>query len=338
MNLLIDALNINQGGGRLLLNYLVKKLEERKIKFLVLVSKKHYKQSNLYIKPVKVNYLLNRTFILSEYIQEFSPETLLCFGSYPPTKKFNCKVVVYFHRPHLANIFKVKGFFSFYIELFKKNYLKFNRNFADIYLFQSKFVKNAFIKNYKKNENILYKICPFFNINTEIIKNQKLIKENEFIYVSLDYPHKNHLTLIEAWKILAHMNLYPTLKITIPKNSFLDILIKDCNKKFHTRIQNLGIKSHDDVIIEMAKTKFMVFPSLAETLGLPLIEAAELGLKVIASNKPWISDIIKPSLSFDPLSPKSIANCVEYSIKNEIPLTKGILKNRIDEFINILIK
>lgn len=51
----------------------------------------------------------------------------------------------------------------------------------------------------------------------------------------------------------------------------------------------------------------LIFLSKTESLGLPLIEATQHGLLMIASELDYVRDVIQPAETFDPNSPVSIA-------------------------------
>ena len=51
---------------------------------------------------------------------------------------------------------------------------------------------------------------------------------------------------------------------------------------------------------------FLIFPSLNESLGLPLIEANLYKLPIIASDLDYVYDVCEPSLTFDPYSEEDI--------------------------------
>ena len=75
-----------------------------------------------------------------------------------------------------------------------------------------------------------------------------------------------------------------------------------------------------------------------ESFGLPLIEASNYGCKVIASNLPYVHEIIRPSLTFDPYSVESISNAILKAIEtDELPVTKVLVENKLDNFIDFII-
>jgi glycosyltransferase involved in cell wall biosynthesis len=59
-----------------------------------------------------------------------------------------------------------------------------------------------------------------------------------------------------------------------------------------------------------AQAKALIFPSLFESFGLPLLEAAKAGLPILASERDYVRDVVKPVASFDPESALSIARAV----------------------------
>ena len=76
-------------------------------------------------------------------------------------------------------------------------------------------------------------------------------------------------------KLDKKLNKKITVVLTLPD------LIKKRVIFNNIEIINVGELDHKDIILLMSKTRFLVFPSIFESFGLPLIEAAQLGLKVI---------------------------------------------------------
>ena len=59
---------------------------------------------------------------------------------------------------------------------------------------------------------------------------------------------------------------------------------------------------------------FLIFPSLNESLGLPLIEASFYNIPIIASDLDFVYEVCKPSKTFDPLSEEDIYQKILESI------------------------
>ena len=157
---------------------------------------------------------------------------------------------------------------------------------------------------------------------------------NEFVYVSSYVSHKNHKRLIKAFikaakntdkEIKLHLTLY---KEDLPKMVFPQNL----KVVFH------GTLSMDNVYELYNSCEFAIYPSLVESFGLPLIEATNYHCKVIASDLPYIYEIIEPSLTFDPYSTESISNAILNAINtDDLPKTKVLVENKLDNFIEFII-
>ena len=62
---------------------------------------------------------------------------------------------------------------------------------------------------------------------------------------------------------------------------------------------------------------FLIFPSLNESLGLPLIEASFYKLPIIASNLDYVYEVCNPNITFNPLSEEDIYKKIFRSHKLE---------------------
>ena len=60
--------------------------------------------------------------------------------------------------------------------------------------------------------------------------------------------------------------------------------------------------------------------------------------KVIASDLPYVHEIVKPSLTFDPYSVESISNAILIALEtDDLPETKVLVENKLDNFIDFII-
>ena len=58
-------------------------------------------------------------------------------------------------------------------------------------------------------------------------------------------------------------------------------------------------------------SRALIYPSTLESFGLPLIEARDAGLPILASELDYVRDTVDPEESFDPHSPISVARAVK---------------------------
>jgi len=135
----------------------------------------------------------------------------------------------------------------------------------------------------------------------------------DFVYIASGEPHKNHKALIYAWIELAKESTFPSLCLLIDEKKFPDlcdwILSEVASNALNIFL--VGECSHDDIHKIYQQSAALIYPSLFESFGLPLIEAAILGMPVLASNKPYVTDVIIPSAVFEPDSFQNIALAIK---------------------------
>ena len=133
-----------------------------------------------------------------------------------------------------------------------------------------------------------------------------------FLYVASGEPHKNHDRLVTAWILLADAGLYPELLLTFDFEKFkrLSTSIELAASRHGLRVRNLGVLDVAAVADLYVTSTALIYPSLLESFGLPLLEAPAAGLPVLAAELDYVRDLIDPVESFDPLSPVSIAHAV----------------------------
>jgi glycosyltransferase involved in cell wall biosynthesis len=144
-------------------------------------------------------------------------------------------------------------------------------------------------------------------------KTRGMVIKKTFFYISGDSGHKNHVNLIYAWKLI---------KDYIPNfNSMLYFTLADGERSTWNRLSKLADLEHLNVFnlgqidhcqVQKIYTKFdaLIYPSIQESCGLPLIEAAHTGCDIIGSEKDYLRDVCTPRETFDPNSPLSIARAV----------------------------
>ena len=172
-------------------------------------------------------------------------------------------------------------------------------------------------------------ITPFVPIlNTKEINEEK---KYDLIYVADSALHKNHHRLFESIQILAKKSIFPTLALTIsPKDKKMLKTISDLNSKFNTNIINLGVLEHEKIIDAYHESRALIYPSLFESLGMPLVEARQIGLPIIASEMDYVRDVCVPNETFNPYESLSIARAIERFFKHEHTIIKP---ERAEKFI-----
>jgi glycosyltransferase involved in cell wall biosynthesis len=333
--LLVDSLYINVGGGKVLLDYLVKEIEARQIDVFYLFDlrcKNDFKQvpsdRKVYLKAS----FFNRYKFYKRNKENFSK--ILCFGNIPPPIKLKEKYVLTFFQntlmvnpPHDYSLNKkIKvGLQKKYLEIFKRN--------TNSWLIQTDFVKDELTSHLDVNSKDCF-VYPFFEISDSISSSTKI--KNTYTYVGSGAEHKNIKRLLDAWTIIFDKGFSPTLHLTIPVSNVELIDLIHNLKELGLQIENHGYISKEEVHKLYSISEYLVFPSLTESFGLPLLEAVTAGCKVIASDLDYTHNVIKPSLVFNPMNIDSIADAIIFSLKNELMPSETKVKNEIDQILKIL--
>ena len=354
--LIIQASNIHEGGGRVLLLSLIKSLiEQEKIKpqslqrrTTIFVDSRFQLKKEVMIEDLTAFSIEEvKATILSRLWVEFKIyrlskqknvlTTLFCFGNLPPLFPVGSSVILYFHTVLYFKEFSQKAFrWPLRIKLFiERCWLMWAIHRVNCVYVQSSFVNGLFKKNFLFEKVKVFPFLPESFFNQFASTSEKLIKSHQkydFIYPALGTPHKNHNRLIEAWNLLAEKNIYPTLVLTVEgENTELLRLIEHSVAKFHTKIVNLGRLPHSDIVSLYQQSRALIFPSRCESFGLPLLEADFYKLDIISSETDFVRDLVQPCETFDPGSSLSICRAVLRYLN--IPFEKPFLDS-VQKFVN----
>ena len=110
---------------------------------------------------------------------------------------------------------------------------------------------------------------------------------DDFIILGTIEGRKNHMLLLNVWKRLVaqHGEAAPRLVI-IGRRGWAcdDVLARLAAGGFGSRVVETGALSDEAIAQLLAGARALLFPSFAEGYGLPLVEALDAGVPVIASN------------------------------------------------------
>jgi len=148
---------------------------------------------------------------------------------------------------------------------------------------------------------------------TPLVRQKHELPAEYVLYPANTWHHKNHGRLIEA---LAHYRdrygAAPTLVLTgVSKEgqAGLESAIDRHGLKGLVRI--LGYVPREDLPAVYADAGCLVFPSLFEGFGIPLVEAMRIGCPIAASNVTSIPEIVGGAgVLFDPLDPADISRAL----------------------------
>jgi glycosyltransferase involved in cell wall biosynthesis len=133
------------------------------------------------------------------------------------------------------------------------------------------------------------------------------------LYPAKAWPHKNHLRLLEALRILREQHGLVIPAVFTGTQNGLDVLIRDEAARLGMAEQILFIGFVDPVQLRSLYrlARLLVFPSLFEGWGMPILEAFAAELPVASSNVTCLPDLTSgAALLFDPSDPAAIAAAI----------------------------
>ncbi len=139
-------------------------------------------------------------------------------------------------------------------------------------------------------------------------------------YPANDWPHKNHEHLLKAWSIVMGKEEAQGVSLVLsgartPAGAEIDALIRTYGVG-HS-VVHLGYVPFDDVPLLYNGALALVYPSLFEGFGLPLLEAMRCGCPVVCSDIPVLREVGGDGAAyFNPLEVNSIAEALLGLLQN----------------------
>lgn len=333
--ILIDALHINMGGAFMILNYFVDCLIARGVNFVLLKDCRCPKLRSEDIIPQTVTMESSERTRYKYYMAhryDFSKILSLC--NIPPTIKMPVPVFTYIHNVSLLKIPKSITFKQKLKNRLKRAYIRHYAKNTDAWIVQTD--NTATIVNQYINRQRLPVYCyPFYCIPNDINRTP-VMERRDYVFIGEYTGAKGHEYLIEAWRILAEKGIFPILHLTCNSQKVTPAINQA--KKSGAKIENHGFVNFEKVIELYNRSKATVYPSLNESLGLGIIEAASAGCDVIGCDLPYTRSVCKPSEVFSSCNAQSIADAVERYEQSNSPKTVLLIKDQANELINKLTK
>jgi len=352
INHIINATSIHTGGGLTYLFLLGKYIDKKnKLIFLDSRSKKYIKD----FKNVKIIYLkkgplrnVKVLFYRIKYIFKYkklnskNPNkkkfTELSLNGLPPLFRFGIK----YNRVYIFCQNRLVFENDMYYKLFNVYYLKLNlyvlihkiifnlfKRSSDILVVQTQSmmqlmsdlkIKNKIILQEKiwgsiNKENYI-SLLNFCNNNFQNNQKLKYVKDlyNSnilYFYPAYYLPHKNHFKLLKAFEKIENKDKKSHKLILTISNDDYHRLFKNKNPN----VILLNDLTYKEIFIIYRFIDYLIFPSLVESYGLPLLEAKFSNVDIIASDLPFVYDVCKPFLVFNPNQIEDIFDTVKYSLE-----------------------
>lgn len=329
--ILIDAVHITMGGGRMLLEILCFALLARKISFYLLRDARCRPLSSI---DSQCEYVISGEVERRDFYKRNTIEfgSILCFANIPPTIKQKCPVYTYFHNINLLKIPSGLSFKRKIISFLKRLYISYYSRHTDSWIVQTQNTEDCLRKALPCNGKAISQM-PFYRRVIPLNCNQV---RKDYILVGDYTGTRGHDELLKAWEVLKKQGINAVLHLTVSKdNPFSNII--DTYVKMGVPIINHGIIPFEEVCELYCKCKATIYPSVNESLGLGIIEAIDAGCDVIGVDLPYVHSVCNPTLTFKNITPEEIAGAVLIYESFKVQKTTLKIQNKLDELINCLL-
>ena len=336
--ILIDALYVNSGGGKVLLDYILERIVFNNENVTYLLDSRYIpKKNNLLSNNENVKFLnatvINRTKFYMKNASKY--DAFFCFGNIPPPVQLKSNVYIYFHQTlYFENKINLGLASYIYISLKKFYILSLNRK-NYFWIVQSRAIKIDLSTKFKIELSKILQMPIYPSLFFENIKISQQRNNNKIIYVSDGSVHKNHSNLLKGFKIHFDSYGYGELHLTVSAK------FKDLTKTINQMISdgypifNHGEISREELYVHYKTSKCLIFPSFSESFGLPIFESIENGCMVAISNLPYAYAICVPNFTFNPNDKNDIALCIKEIFEAKY-LSQNFSKiDKLEELLNL---
>ena len=245
------------------------------------------------------------------------PDVVLCFHNVPPVLPVAGRIVCFVQNANLVGLVPLAKVNQSLRMRFRVQQMvaRGYKKRVDQYVVQTPSMAAALARWYGPGAPPIH-IVPFLDVaeSEEMICDSNASQRRwDFIYVSDGSAHKNHRRLFQAWRLLAELGDFPTLALTLHAERDLALRqeLAAMVEKHGLRIEDIGQLPHAELLKTYHQAKALLFPSFAESFGIPLIEATIAGLPILSPELDYVRDLCDPVETFDPHSERSIARAVK---------------------------
>jgi len=190
-----------------------------------------------------------------------------------------------FDRPELVSIETINNF--------RKDML-YSLNKADGIIAVSKFTKNRILNNFGRHFYSKIRVI-YHGSDFDLVKSKKIalnLPEKYLLFVGTIEPRKNIISILHSLDKI--INIHKDIKLVIcgsmgwDSKEVFDLLDKKIKEKKVILFEYL---KRSELKYIYSKARFLVFPSIYEGFGLPILEAAYNGIPVVCSDIPVFREI-----------------------------------------------
>lgn len=302
MKLMVFNVAAESGGAATILDmYYQRFIDDSKTEYVLVLSKAQYKStSNVtvlnfpWVKKSRFHRLFFDYFFAPRLVKKYQADKIMSLQNIiVPMKKIYQTIYL-----HNALVFSDKRY-----SFFQDQNIWINQNIigrkiiksvkkADKVIVQTEWMKKAVLNKCSVESEKIEVELPCINKNEVLVPDAIDFEVTTFFYPASSAIFKNHEIIIEAAKVLKSKNLNFQIFFT------LDVSIDPRAKKIFQTIKKnnlpiifLGSISRAEVY-GYYKKSILLFPSIIETVGLPLLEASIVGSRMIVADLPYSREIL----------------------------------------------
>lgn len=159
------------------------------------------------------------------------------------------------------------------------------------------------------------------------------LPERFLIYPAGTWPHKNHIRLLQALKQCTDVACIFT---GIQQSAHHEVMMAIQDLQLDKRVLHIGHVGWNELPTLYHMAEGMIFPSLFEGFGLPVLEAMAAGCPVAASNQSTIVEVSRGAAHlFDPYDVDEIADAIrrlwdDSQLKQDLSMHGNMTANQYD--------
>ncbi len=275
---------------------------------------------------------VNRILQRKELANKLPNSTILNFTNFPIpflAKKSQLQYIL-IHNSYLVvpirTLIGLQPIGKLFVTILKRAAFKIlvRTNGNKVYLFQTKWVYDQFNRNVRGNAKCLVLPKHRSLISAEIRAQEPLEDKGYWLYPAAPEPHKCHLKLIELATYAKRHNRKFTILVTLPlTHSYSQRLVNEIKvRKLEDYFLNVEWVSSNQLITIFKSARGLLFPSIFESLGLPLLEARDLHLPVLAEDTDLNREVLENNYCLVKFEEKNWENIISILTKARSELGK----------------
>lgn len=151
--------------------------------------------------------------------------------------------------------------------------------------------------------------------SVEYLKDFGVAERPYMFYPANFWPHKNHSMLLTAYGMFLARNPDSPIDLvfTGALNGGEDVIKQAVMQMgLEKRVHFLGFVPEEKLAAVWFGCEFLIFPSLYEGFGIPVLEAMSIGKPVLCSDRTSLPEVAgDAALYFDPRKPEALVKCIE---------------------------